>query len=553
MCFSGFLMMVQGTVLAAILLSCGPQVSDAAGRQGLSISIKYAGAPSTAARTLGPGTVMVPATYTMTGAGPNDASFTVTTIGDTVSESSLALGTWTIAVSANNASGTLIGTGAATAQVNNGEMTSVSISVIPISGTGTLSLGIQWPEAQVRVPSITASLTPALGSAQSIPFVISGATAAYSDLAIGNGYYVLSFALADDGIVVAGAVDAVRIVANQLTEFTYSISTVNVTAGSLQTSVNLELYDPLTVTITGASSPIVQSGSLSLVASVLSYSGSLTYRWYINGASDGAGETYGFGANKAFGHYRIDVVAFSADGLRAGGATTDIQVAVAGPAMVNLGTARDFAILGGLGVSIGAAGSVTGNIGLNADSISLVGFDAVMDSSNAFSTSTLVSGKLYAADYFGSTPSILATAYAEKTAASNDIASRPSADETDIGAGVLDGQVLAPGFYKWNGALSITNDITLDGGPNDVWIFRMDGGLTVGIGKTVQLTGGANPKNIFWYASGAASFGANARFEGILFSDSAIITGVGATVNGRLYAQTTVTLGGGSTVVQPSL
>jgi hypothetical protein len=206
-----------------------------------------------------------------------------------------------------------------------------------------------------------------------------------------------------------------------------------------------------------------------------------------------------------------------------------------------------------LGVSIGANGSVTGNIGLNADSISLVGFGAVMDSSNAFSTSTLVSGKLYAADYVGSTPAILATAYADKTAASNDIVSPPTADGTDIGAGVLDGQVIPPGLYKWNGALSITNDITLDGGPDDVWIFKMDGGFSVSIGKTVHLTGGANPKNIFWYASGAASFGANAEFQGILFSDSAIITGVDATVNGRLYAQTTVTLGGGSTVVQPSL
>jgi len=550
---SRFVAIVQTIMLAAVLGSCGPQGSDPAVRQGLSISIKDAVGAPVAARTLGPDTVMVPASYTITGTGPNGASFAVTTIGDSVSEPSLALGAWTIAVSASNASGILIGTGTSTAEVNNGAMTSVTIAVTPISGTGTLSLGIQWPPAKVRVPSIVATLAPALGNAQSIPFVITGASAAYSDPTLGNGYYVLSFALYDDGIVVAGAVDVVRIVANQSTAFTYALSTVNVTGGSLQASVNLNLYDPLTVSIAGASSPIVRSASLSLVASVLGYADSLDYRWYINGASDGTGQTYAFGPNKALGSYRIDVVAFSADGLRAGSATTTIQVAVAGPATVNLGTARDFVILGGLGVSIGANGSVTGNIGLDAASISLVGFDAVMDSSNAYSTSTLVSGKLYAADYAGSTPAILATAYADKTAASSDIASRLAADGTDIGAGVLDGQVLPPGLYVWNGALSITNDITLSGGPDDVWIFKMDGGLTVGIGKTVHVTGGANPKNIFWYATGAASFGANAGFEGILFSDSAIITGVGATVNGRLYAQTTVTLGGGSTVVQPSL
>lgn len=544
--------MFHDIILAAMLVSCGSQASDPTGRQGLSISIKDAIGTSAAARTLGPDTVMVPATYTITGTGPNGDSFTVTTIGEGVSEPSLALGTWTIVVSASNANGTLIGTGTATVEVNLGAMTSVSISVVPISGTGTLSLGVQWPVAKVRVPSIIASLAPALGSAQSIAFVVAGDTADYSDPAIVSGYYVLSLALYDDGIIVAGAVDVVRIVANQPTAFTYSFSTLNATTGSLQASVNLNLYDPLTVGIAGASSPIVPSASLSLVASAPGYAGSLAYSWYINGASAGTGETYGFGANKALGQYRIDVVAFSADGLRAGSATTTIQVAVAGPAMVHLGTARDFVILGGLGVSIGASGSVTGNIGLNAASISLVGFGAVMDSSNAYSTSTLVSGKLYAADYAEATPAILTTADADKTAALNDIASRTTADGTDIGAGVLDGEVLPPGLYIWNGALSITNDITLSGGPDDVWIFKMDGGLTVGIGKTIHLTGGATPKNIFWYASGAASFGANAGFEGILFSDSAIITGVGSTVNGRLYAQTTVTLGGGSTVVQPS-
>ena len=104
------------------------------------------------------------------------------------------------------------GTGTTIAQVSTGETTSVTVTVNPITGTGTLSLGVNWPASQVQTPTINASLIPALGSAQSLPFTISGATASYSNTSVGNGYYTLDFTLIDNSIIVAGAVDVVRIV-----------------------------------------------------------------------------------------------------------------------------------------------------------------------------------------------------------------------------------------------------------------------------------------------------------------------------------------------------
>lgn len=111
----------------------------------------------------------------------------------------MALGTWTSVVNATNAAGTVIGTGSATAVVGNGSTTDVSITVSPVPGMGSLALAITWPEGQVSSPSISATLTPALGNAQTIPFEVVGTYASYADPALTNGYYTFAFTLYSDG------------------------------------------------------------------------------------------------------------------------------------------------------------------------------------------------------------------------------------------------------------------------------------------------------------------------------------------------------------------
>ncbi|MFA5840037.1 MAG: ice-binding family protein [Candidatus Margulisiibacteriota bacterium] len=230
--------------------------------------------------------------------------------------------------------------------------------------------------------------------------------------------------------------------------------------------------------------------------------------------------------------------------------TTGTAEAV-GPATVNLGTAGNFVILSKSGISTVPTSALTGDIGVSPiDSTAITGFSLIMDSTNMYSTATQVVGKIYAADYTSPTPSNLTTAISNMETACIDAAGRPSPDFIELGAGEIGGQTLVPGLYKWGTGVSISTDVTLSGGPNDVWIFQIAGDITVASGVRVTLAGGAQPQNIFWQTFGAVMLDTTSHFEGIVLSNTEIILRTGATMNGRLLSQTAVTLDT-STVTQP--
>jgi len=325
--FSRFLYTFFILVAAFALVSCSSPLAGPAGQAGLSITIGN----QVNSRTLAPNLNMNPDGYTITGTGPAGATFTANSAGGNVTKTGLAFGSWTLVVNAANATGTLIGTGTATAQVNSGATTAVTVNVIPIAGTGTLSLGVNWT-AQIQTPSINATLTPALGSAQTLPFTISGATASYSNAAVGNGYYTLGFTLNDGPvsapIVVAGAVEVVRIVTGQTTSGTYSFANVNAPGGTIDVGINANLQNPLTVSIVGATANLAPGASETLTASVVETGLNAVFVWYVNGVSAGTGSSFNFNAGSVAGYsYRIDVTAFSADGTRAGSGTITVQTA----------------------------------------------------------------------------------------------------------------------------------------------------------------------------------------------------------------------------------
>ena len=222
---------------------------------------------------------------------------------------------------------------------------------------------------------------------------------------------------------------------------------------------------------------------------------------------------------------------------------TTIDTTVAkGPAPVVLGTAGDYVILARSGITNVPTSAITGNMGVSPiASTAITGFALALDAAGTFATSPQVTGKLFAADYGVPTPSNLTTAVSNMEAAYTDAAGR-AADVTELGAGNIGGLTLAPGVYKWGTGVSINTNVTLNGGPTDVWIFQIAGGLTQAANTKVILTGGALAKNIFWQVAGVASMGASAHFEGVILSQTAITLVTGASVNGRLLAQTAVTL-----------
>ena len=218
--------------------------------------------------------------------------------------------------------------------------------------------------------------------------------------------------------------------------------------------------------------------------------------------------------------------------------------AAAGLAPVDLGTAGNFVILAKTGVSTTGTTAVVGDIGVSPVAASYVtGFSLIADSTNTFSTSSVVTGKIYAADYAPPTPAIMTTAIGDMQTAFTDAAGRTTPNYTELGAGDISGLTLVPGLYKWGTGVLITNaGVTLSGGANDVWIFQIAGDLTVSNSAIVTLVGGAQAKNIFWQVSGQATLGTAADFKGIILSQTLVSLNSGAVMNGRALAQTAVTL-----------
>ncbi len=221
-------------------------------------------------------------------------------------------------------------------------------------------------------------------------------------------------------------------------------------------------------------------------------------------------------------------------------------------APVNLGSAGNYVILAKSAISNVPTSAITGDMGLSPAAASFItGFSLTLPAGSAFSTSSQVTGNVYASDYAVPTPSNLTTAIGDMELAYTDAAGRVTPDFSELATGSIGGLTLPPGLYKWSNTVTISSDVTLQGSATDIWIFQIAGGITQASATRVILSGGALAKNIFWQSFGVVSLGTTAHMEGVILAQTAITLATGATANGRLLAQTAVTLEG-NTVVRPA-
>ncbi|WP_198411571.1 ice-binding family protein [Cryobacterium sp. TMT2-14] len=134
----------------------------------------------------------------------------------------------------------------------------------------------------------------------------------------------------------------------------------------------------------------------------------------------------------------------------------------------------------------------------------------------------------------------------------SDAAGRTNPDFIDLGAGEFGGLTLKPGLYKWNTDVTISSDVRLTGGPDDVFVSQIAGNIDQASAKNVTLLGGVQTKNAYWQTAGSVSVGTTAHFEGTILSKTMIAMKTGASITGRLLAQTAVTLQSNS-VTKPAL
>ncbi|MCK4908052.1 MAG: hypothetical protein KAS64_10900, partial [Spirochaetes bacterium] len=245
--------------LALVFTGCAEQGVDV-GSTGGSLALNLQVDMS---KTVVPDVDMTVATYDIVGTGPSGANFAVSNHATSaVAVNNLAVGAWSVVAYARNSVGTLIAMGSTAATVNAGLTTSVSITVTPLLGNGTLSINVSWDV--LASPSLEGTLKPAGGSASALTGITVGATSAsYTDSTLAAGYYTLSLVLKSDGTPVWGATVVVRILAGETTSATHEVGSVS---GTIDLSINQDLQNPIAVTLSGVQNPLASGTDMTVVA-----------------------------------------------------------------------------------------------------------------------------------------------------------------------------------------------------------------------------------------------------------------------------------------------
>ena len=220
-----------------------------------------------------------------------------------------------------------------------------------------------------------------------------------------------------------------------------------------------------------------------------------------------------------------------------------------GPAPINLFTAGKFVIVAETAITSVPTSAVNGSVGLGPATGANMGLTCA----------EVTGGAIYTVDSAGPTGppgcrqrdarTLLTNAVADGHAAWRDGKARVP-DYTDVRGGNIGGAVLPPATYMWNSGVSISADVTLKGGPNDVWIFIIDQDLKLAPGVKIILDG-ALAQNVYWLTLVQGfELGAGSHFEGIILAETSIFARTGASVNGRMLAAASISLDS-NTVTQP--
>lgn len=277
-------------------------------------------------KTLLPEISMEPTSYLVEGSGPDGASFSETTANGNLLVESLVFGEWQVNITAYNEDNTAIGSGSGIVTVHSNTTVSLNIIVVPYEGFGTLDLTLNWIESQVDIPQVDSKLIPYSGATRELDFNVGADTATFIADDVASGYHTLVLKLLDNGYLTMGAVEVVRIVADNTTTGSYLFDKINMATGNMDISITPDMNDPLDVTITGEAETKPENLTMELTVSTSNYNDNVIYVWYINGDSVGTGDTFILDETYAQGYYRIDATGYTVDGKRAGSDSVFVEI-----------------------------------------------------------------------------------------------------------------------------------------------------------------------------------------------------------------------------------
>ncbi len=190
---------------------------------------------------------------------------------------------------------------------------------------------------------------------------------------------------------------------------------------------------------------------------------------------------------------------------------------------VDLGKAREFAVLAGSSVTNTGSSVITGDLGVWPGT-SVTGFPP-----------GIVNGMMHIND------AVAQQAQGDARSAFTTLAGLVST--LNLTGHDLGGMTLTPGAYTFDSSAQLTGTLTLDaqGDPNALFVFQMGSTLTTASNSAVTIVNGlyAFWGNIFWQVGSSATLGTETDFLGTIIAESSITLNTDASiVDGRALALT---------------